>query len=507
MTALEALRKEPAGWLTARTVTGSRSTALLISMASLVLYLLTIPGNESESDDGFEFAYSVRAFSDPGVALFRRYHLLYLAAYRGVYRLTQAFHAGIDAHTLMVVVSAVCASAALAIFYLVLRERLGVPATVALAGTVLLGLSYGYWRYAVDPKTYAVANLLCLALLYLTLGSGSGPRYSLALVLLAVAALCADTQSAGLACVVVPILLIAGRRWLTLVVYGVTSTILLLAAYVLAAAANTEDPGTFLFAHSDIHAAVSITTPLRAALGFAQEVVAIPFVFGLPGVSQQLSRLVPTLDLDYQVYTAMVNGRLPTILGSISALVLLVLTLAVVWVFVRRGYAKRPTLENGFALIWLVAYLPPVVLSNPAGKELWVMALVPFWLWVTQNVVRPMFLSDARRLVLAFMLVLGLHNYWAGMGMMRNPDGSLYRAQSTWLLANAGPGDLVLTYDKDKFSTYLRYHTSARVIDVFDEHPADLSALDASVERPTGSVYVMESVLEPSGPGLFVLAR
>jgi hypothetical protein len=83
------------------------------------------------------------------------------------------------------------------------------------------------------------------------------------------------------------------------------------------------------------------------------------------------------------------------------------------------------------------------------------------------------------------------------MAVMRDPSGNLFQAQAEWLLANGRPGDIVVSYDKEKFTRYLRYNSRLDIVNLLVTRPADVPAVRDKLDHAPGAVYVMQSVLDP----------
>src|SRR6266536_4610201 len=145
-----------------------RSGVLLLSSLGVLLaaiYVLTAPGNRSETDDGFAYAYEVghgrlpELFRDPT-------HLLFLPLARGGLDLLRGVGVDPGAYDAIRLANSLLAAAAVVLFGVMLRRRLGLSAFAASAGAAGLAISYGFWRYANEADLYPAAVLgfvvLCL---------------------------------------------------------------------------------------------------------------------------------------------------------------------------------------------------------------------------------------------------------------------------------------------------------------------------------------------------------
>lgn len=126
------------------------------------------------------------------------------------------------------------------------------------------------------------------------------------------------------------------------------------------------------------------------------------------------------------------------------------------------------------------------------------MALLPFWLIVATAVLAPLCREPlGRRLVVGLVLLLGAHNFVAGMWLIQAPVGDYYRARAAWLLEHVGADDLVITFDKDNLTRYLRYEGRARVVNLFTMNDQEERLIRARLAANDGAVYVTEPVLDP----------
>ncbi len=140
----------------------------LLAAAFAAMYLLLLPGNRSETDDGFGYAYQVRTVPwdwhvDPQHAL-----LIPLG------KLISGFA---DPYAALVGLSLVLGVMSIALFFWTLLS-LGYSQAWALIGAALLGASYGFSRYAVEAETYTLGTATALLLLL-----GTVRRWRLPLVI------------------------------------------------------------------------------------------------------------------------------------------------------------------------------------------------------------------------------------------------------------------------------------------------------------------------------------
>jgi len=116
--------------------------------------------------DGLTFAMAAEGVAGGGnpAWLFHPHHLLYTPVAFVAYRLAGALGLSVRAWLVMQWLSTACAVGGLWLFHRLL-VRLAVPAPARLAGLVLVGASYGWWRHATQGDTTLPEAALLLALL------------------------------------------------------------------------------------------------------------------------------------------------------------------------------------------------------------------------------------------------------------------------------------------------------------------------------------------------------
>lgn len=143
-------------------------SALLVFVAALVLYLLTLSANYCW--DGVAFALLATEGDLMLPSFFPAEHLFYPATGWLWYRLWAALGFGEGALLPLQVLNALFGAAGVALFYLLVRRawgRQGLPWQIALAAAILLAASYGYWYHSTDAEDLIIANTFTIVALYL----------------------------------------------------------------------------------------------------------------------------------------------------------------------------------------------------------------------------------------------------------------------------------------------------------------------------------------------------
>lgn len=428
--------------------------------AALVLLLLTCPANHTEAEDAFEYSRLVEQGS--GAEIFHPRHLLYLPAGKAVVRLCQAGGYGGRAYPVLVAISMFSGAAALVSVLGLMRllvpsgsdGRFG--AFLAMGGLLF---SYGFWRYACETEIYVPGLALVLgAMLVLSKGGDSfwaGAVY----VLLAAFAVLLHVVN------VVPALLIApllagrcGRNYKRVAMLAVLSAVLVCGTYLWVDSVW----GTYM-PYSDTPAERFFQRGffLKAIIGFGQCLLSGNFLFAYPSFSTRLQDIFPYRMFAEELFMGAHISPLLRVCASVTFLFSLVLLPVSFLAAVARKFSWTVLI----LLVWLGGVAFPTMALEPSNPELWIFSLVPLWMlfgWFVASIEKVV----RRRICVAGVLLLGLHNWAGGMAPLQS-DASDYNVQkSAWIRNHAQKGDVVLTADSFVFLSYLKYWTAAEVLDM-----------------------------------------
>ena len=134
--------------------------------ALLLFYIWTMPENYSEAEDAYDFAFRVEQGTLQDQLGVNR--LLALPIFSILYKFISGLGLEVRAFTFMVYLNQIFAVGSLILFcrilfdQLVLQHKFSVAKKGSCIGVGLLGLSYGFWRYASVPETYMLAIFFSL---------------------------------------------------------------------------------------------------------------------------------------------------------------------------------------------------------------------------------------------------------------------------------------------------------------------------------------------------------
>ena len=473
---------------------------LVCFLALAVFYLATAAGNLGETDDVYAFAYRAENFpldhlSDPRLML---YHIAMRLLYLGATGL------GLDlsALTLMRGASALCAAAALLVFLRIAVSDLRLSPVTALAATVLLGVCYGFWRYAAEAEVYVPAILFIL-LVYHGLSALKAGEGSLA----GLPAAAAWGVFAGLTVLfyqpsviplffAFPLLLADSRRILPLGAYLALGGVTVICGYVIGYLAYWPEPlgpgglANFLSQRSGefIVPPLSIKTVavslVRAAFALGHDIASANWIFAIDPVTSLIQRAFSYNVITEEVFLAKRAGAF-AYLPILTLLLLAFLALRMVFLAWPLSFAVLRQRAVLVVLLWIAVNGAIVGRLNPAGVEAWIMLLPPLALLAAVVILEPCLRKGRGRLLAGFAVVLFLHNAIGGMALVHEPEGEYDRAKGAWVIAEAQPRDLVIVAGNAGLAETLRYLSPAQValVGLRDTPPLAEALLSGDVSR------------------------
>jgi hypothetical protein len=483
---------------------GPRTLLLVAVLGTAAVYALTGPGNRSEADDAFWFAYDIE-HADLRELVGDRHtaHLLFLPLARGLFNLLRLL--GIDgrAYDAVRLTNCLLAAAAVVLFGVVLRRRLRLSWFAAVTGAAGLAVSYGFWRYANETEAYAAAIFV---IVLLCLVGFSGLRSTTAVVTAgALAALGTLIHILGVvpAVVVVPFMLMLERRARDLAIYVVSYTALA-GTIAYGAFRYAAPPGQgfagYLLGRSP-GANYSPRAIPESVLSLAQDIATSSFLFAYDGIARRLVAAFPTQYLMEEQYAgASADGIVRTVpLVTVPMLVLLAAVL--VWSMRRQmlNHDRPRTVAGPLAAVaaWTVAYWLVVVGQSSSAPEAWIPLLPAVWILIAVIVFDRAHDRTQRVLVVALLVALLVHNLAGGFWMMHSRATDFNAVKARWLLDNARNGDVILTADGAVFERYLRYYSPAKVISLEGLPPDELANAYAAAAGQPGRVFATEGVFNP----------
>lgn len=425
-------------------------------IALTLFFILSFPGNRSEADDGFHYAYLVR--SSGYAALFQPRYLFFLPMAKFIY----GIFPGADPYWLMCVMSAVCSALTLVLCYRFQERVLNLGRNASLCGCAILLFAYGYWRYSVEAEVYAISNLFCIGVLYLVLSKR--PIKPLYLAILA-------GFIGGLGVLVYkpnaiplffcfPFAFFLRKHWIPAFVYGIVGVVVVVGGYYLIF--NTFPQTQTFTAYLMDGASQSYGSIFVTGFVLVSNVVSTGFLYGIDTVETFIRGHFPANMIVEEVFAANANGAwnyVACITLVLTGIVLLWLVIKGLRHFTRRGF--RP--ENWILVLWIVIYGLVLLYLDPNSPEPWTMLLVPMVLLINSWLVAPLF--EKKMTVLPWLAVglLAFHNLVGGYLLIRSEKSDYIVARASWLTTHAQTGDLVLSLGSGSMLAYIVYESPASI--------------------------------------------
>ena len=494
---------------TDRLVRGDWRLTAVLFLVLVAFYLVTAAGNISETDDVYAFAYRAENFpvdhlSDPRL-------MLYHVAMRLLFVGSGAVGLDVSALSLMRWVSVLSAAAALILMLRILCIDLRLSAATAVLATVILAISYGFWRYAAEAEVYVPAIFLILlvfrGLLSARDAEGAGVNWSslpsiLGWGLLAGLTVLFYQPSAIPLFLAFPLLLLYRHSIVQLGCYFAGGGLVIVAGYLIGFLVYWPEPlapeafSRFLaqrageFMVPPLSLRTVIVSMIRAAFALGHDLVSANWIFAFDPVTQLVQKAFSNNVITEEVYLAKQAGFLAYLpIATLAALAVISLRiLPVLW---------RPSLaflkERAYLAVLLWAGINGAVIGrlNPAGLEAWIMVFPPLIMLFAALVVQPCLDRGRRGLVATFAALVFLHNALGGMALVHDPANEFDRAKGSWVIAEAKPADLVIVVNNAGLGETLRYLSPARV----------------ALIGPFQATTVAQSLLQNDLNGLFTQTR
>jgi transmembrane protein TMEM260 (protein O-mannosyltransferase) len=446
------------------------------AVATAILYLATLAGNHSETEDTIPFAVRLRDYPHSDAP-----HLIYDWFSWCAYHLARALGVTNDPLRPAQVKNALFGAAVVGILWLILR-RAGRTRLVAATASGVLALSYGFWWNNVEGDVYAISAftaVLCLALAYRAVEQPSTRSFAFLGLANGVAVL-AHTANVFFAGVAAAALLLARHRgtlrrwWKPGAAYALTASAVVIPAYAIAAAILnlgsvhafrewfTATTGQGQFGH------VNSAMFAKGAVADGRALIGGHFALSFGFVERFITRHFPDRPLREEYF--FLHGYSHTLAVFLLALTAVVVLLVVV---LAASWARRPNLDARgrtlafLCLAWMVSYLPILLYWDPFNIELW------YVFWIPGAILLALPLNDARRLfpgrvatVVAATLLGSLLtvNLFGSVWPQHDNSKDYWRVRAEWYRAHTSPSDTVLATGYLE-TGYLGYLTKARVVD------------------------------------------
>lgn len=442
--------------------------------AILAFYALTAPENHYESWDAYWYALAVQQYGL--TEIFDTRSILYHVINRLLFVSANALGFDLTGYAVVWIVSVVSAALCLLLLVRLLTRGFGVSAVASWLTAGMLGVSYGFWRYAAEGELYAPSAFLIVAVLNLVFDAdkrahGRWPSV-LPAALLAGAAVLYYQPNAIPLFLAIPVLFLARDRLAWLVAYGAFGSAVVVLGYVVAYMVSKPDPLAplavieFVASRSSKLSIKPLDTNLlvQSVISSGHMILSTNWIYGIDEFAAAVAKMQPWRPLKEEIYAA-AQFR-PFV--YLPVIILPTVVAALLWALWRAIGAGVPHPFNrriAYCLVWLAVFAAVVGWLQPGGFESKILMLLPLAMLFAIYVVEPCVSSRRARAPAALLILTLLYNTFGGMGIVQSSKGDYLRAKAAWLIANATQDDLVVLIGKDaRLEHFIRYAAGTRII-------------------------------------------
>lgn len=503
---------------------------------SLTLYASTICGVSIAANDSIAYinridtAKNIRFSYNP---LFHPHHLLYNGFAKSWIYLCKLLGFSGDTAYMVSLLNAIFGALTLAVFYLILRQRLNHERAFALIGTVLPAFSFGFWFYSVSVEVYIIPLFfLLLCLYFLTSDSLNEKGFAVVGLLHSVSVLFYQINI-----LFIPVIYLAAKRknlqtCKLLTSYAHTFFPMVIIPYLIIMTGpvklrTIKDAWFWITGYAKnpgFWKTLSFSTIINACIGFGRSIIGACFIFAIPQTRALMDGLFKGglfLDEVFLVHT----------LGKTAAYVFLILSaiaFALIIVTLFLSLKKRIILEdnsrNIFSLtaLWFGIYTVFFCFWVPINLEFWIPQSICLWLMLlTACSADNQQSSGHKKISLSIIAALIFTVNWGGsIRYLKDKHNDIYYLKSSSMFDRAQGKDLIIispvidiptqSWDSEPLFGYLLRHTKANVIDLFDFykiHNKQASTkfinrlqkiIDSTLARGN-TVYIYKETLELKG--------
>jgi hypothetical protein len=431
---------------------------------------ISFPGNRIEADDAYRYAFNItrKDFSE----IYHGRYLLFQPMFKVLY---DAFHRvipTIDGYTFICCLSVIFSTTTIINCYRILRECFKTDKSTALLTCAFILFSYGFWRYSVEVEVYAIANMLISFVFLFVLKSVQTNEVDnkfmlLAAVLTGISILIYKPSFIPLA-LSIPLLYLFKKKYTSFVLFEAIAGIISLTGYYLAYLGASTHNGNFM-AFVKGGGTQSGGNLLLGPFVFIGDIVSTNFAFGINRLVGLIQKSFAYGSIAEEIYAAKTNG----IFNYIAIFTLLLVSLGFLYFFIKVLFSRQKgkfTQVHFILVVWFFLYTLIIIYLDPNSPEPYVMAILPFWLFVGPVCIPVYKQTKPAVPVFWLLIILFVHNVIGGYKIYHSKKSSLVVLKSTPILNLVRPGDIILA--AGQFSGiiwYLRYNTEVDVLWVEEE--------------------------------------
>ena len=452
--------------------------------------------NRTEAEDVYEYALMVEEGASHNW-YYHKHHLMYGSFMRAAYTGAQQLGYTGRAIDIMRIISALAATASLFYFFLFCYRRYSLRPFSSLLASIFIGSCYGFWRYAAESEIPVLASFFVLAALYYSIDTNRKKYPSLVGMMFSIVAVLIHIMNVVAVFLVIPCFYLLKRRVVHIGLHvGVCGLSILLIYFLTGSMSNDS--------HSLIRTSFTfeIGSLLKGLVAFCQCIISFDFLLGLSSVRAFLNELFANRMLLEEFYYGERVSSSHILLSAFSLigfLITLVISVSrAFWVICKRRekgglYSSDEKLILMMMACFFLGYALLLLFIEPGNPELWVMGMIPFALLFCGLVLLP--LTHDNRMWIPFLMIICLlfHN-GSAITLLKNSDLDYQFNKAETILSEANEQDLILTAGNPVFERYLRYHSPANIIYLYE---ADLELVENKIQaHQKGKIFVLGDVFD-----------
>lgn len=481
--------------------------ALIIISVIWLVYMLLMPVNRTENDDGYHYAYLL--LHGNSEHLYQSRFPLFLPFEKLIYTGLTALHLLTDAYQSMIWVSSVFAAAALFIFYLIVRNRFMLSHKSSVLSMLFLAFSYGFWRYAVEAELYSISHFLIFLSLYIfTRKSGLSATNKLILAgsIGGIAVLVYKPNFIPLF-LAIPIYLLLIKEWKQFLIYQLTGAVVILAGYGLIFLSVRVSQANY-FAYVLSGGDGNSGNPLMSVLVFFSDIASANYLYGFESIRNLIHERFPANMIVEEIMTA----SFYPVLNIVASITTLIIGGLLAYLLYQRLYVSSTagntvpanagsSATNIRPILWLWFLVYWVILSvlDPNSPEPWMMLVPPLFFLIGIELIsrfERVANNPANRAVYILLMLLVIHNLAGAIIPNLNKHSDYNQNQGHEIIANARNNDLIICFGSYTEFYYLQYYSNARVINGNDDI-ADFKQAIVEALSKHSVIFLSNDVIRP----------
>lgn len=472
----------------------------LLAAIVWALYVLLIPVNRTENDDGYHYAWLL--LHGDKAALFQSRFPLFLSAEKGLFTLLKWLGFAPDAYMLLVWVSSFFAAGAIFIFYLIVRKRFRLSRRSAVITVLMLAFSYGFWRYAVEAELYSISHFLIFLTFYLLTRPAGEDDLRPVLSAAAIGSLAVMVYKPNFIPLFLafPWIFIANRQWKRAACYLAAGAAGILGIYALiyvSVPVTEHSYISYLFSGSDGNSG----NPLMSIFVYLSDIASSNYLYGFSYLTTLIHARFPANMIVEEVLTASFYPALNYAAVATSACLLLT-ALFIVY----RKVTLTPLRSVGNAQqrlqlvmwLWLIVYWLVLAVLDPDSPEPWMMLVPPLFFLTGTGLVQRFEGADKPGFYAVYLLLVLLivHNLVAAVIPNLNSRSDYNKNKTEHIIALATTDDVIICFGSYTEFYYLQYYSHGRVLDA-NESLQNLPAVLAASRLKKSTVFLTDDVIHP----------